>query len=125
MLLTQFSNHLSFSFAIQELELGKPCVYYGKTLIWINGLSHSGTPRTAILGLSQSMTEYTKAYVVLTEKEKVQYLSQLNKNPLGITTQEAVTLWTKLIGMLSKEPWVPTENLKYITGDPIGHLPMR
>ena len=125
MLLTQFSNHLSFSFAIQELELAKPSVYYGRTLIWINGLSHSGTPRTAILGLSPCTTEYTKAYVCLTENGKVQYSYQLHSNPLGISIQDSVTLWTKLIQGLSKVPWVKTEDLKFTTGDHIGHLPMR
>ena len=119
--LTQFSNHLSFSFAIQELGLVKPSVYYGKTLIWIEGQSHSGQLKTAILGLSPCMKEFTKAYVVSTENGMGQYSYRLSKNPLGISIQEVVTLWTKLIEGLCKEPWVPIENLRYITGDHIGH----
>lgn len=123
--LTQFSNLLSFSFAIQELGLVKPSVYYGKTLIWIDAQSHSGQPKTVILGLSPCTKEYTKAYVVLTENDQGQYSYQLNKNPSGISIQEVETLWTKLIGGLSKVPWVPIESLRYTIGDPTGlqHMP--
>lgn len=123
--LTQFSDHLSFAFAIQELELEKPSVYYGKTLIWIDGQLHSGQQRTVILGLSPCTKGYTKAYVVLTENDLGQYSYRLNKNPLGISIQEVVTLWTKLIGGLSTTPWVPIENLRYTIGDPTGlqHMP--
>ena len=119
--LTQFSDHLLFSFAIQELGLVKPFVYYGKTSIWINGESSFGKPKTVILGLSQCTTGYTKAYVVSTENEKVQYFSQLNSNPLGITITEALRCWTKLMQKPLKEPLVITKDLLSITGDHIGH----
>ena len=123
--LTQFSSHLSFSFAIQELGLVKPSLYYGKTSIWINGQSHSGQPKTVILGLFPCTTEFIKLYVVSTENDKGQYSYQLSKNPSGISIQEVVTSWTKLIEGLCKEPWVPIDDLRYTIGDPIGpqHMP--
>ena len=121
MSLTQFSNHLSFSFAIQELGLVKPSVYYGKTLIWIEEQSPFGIPKMVILGLSPYTKESTKVYLISIENEKAQYSFQLNKNPLGISIQEVVTSWTKLIEGLSETPWVPVESLKSIAGDHIGH----
>ena len=122
--LTQFSDHLSFSFAILELGLVKPYAYVGKTSIWINGQSHSGKPKTVILGLSRCTLGYMKAYVCLTDQGKVRYSSQHSTNHSNISIQEAVTLWTKLIGKLSKEHLMEQENLKCITGDHIGHQPM-
>ena len=120
MSLTPFSNHLSFSFAIQELGLVKPLAYYGKTSIWINAESYSGKPRTVILGLSQCITGFMKAYVVSTENEQVQYFSQQSSSLSHISLTETLSLWTKLIQTLSKEPLVVQKDSQYITGDHIG-----
>ena len=90
--------------AIKGVELVKPCVYRGEMFVWINGQSHSGKPKTVILGHYHYTKESTTCYAILVDKEKVRYSSTPIKNPLKMTEEELIKVWVNLTNNLAKKP---------------------
>ena len=114
----QYLDSSLFSSAIKGVELVKPSVYRVEKFVWINGQSHSGKPKTVILGLYHYTKEFTTCYALLIDQGKVRYSSTPIKNRLNITTPELTTIWGKLTNRLAKEPIL--EGSTFISGDRIG-----
>ena len=115
---TPLSDPSFMSFVSKEAELEKPSAYIGKTSIWIDGQSPTGSPRTVTLELYRCTKESIKLSAALIDQEQATYSSLLWEHHTAMTLGQMALLSRLLIDQLLSGQGSPI--LRYTTGDPIG-----